>query len=261
MEFFLIIGGIWLVSALLGYSKDKNSSNTNTSSNPSYPPRSRSSSSTSSSTKTNPQTFRPSAKTSSSNKISFKTSSSSSSSNTAVPSDNDLKGLHDAFTGAPLDKALGLYQCQSCKVYYHKESLLVLQEVNSSQCVSCQSTNILEVTLSSKKPQGRDYAPDVITLSNYKQHVGRVVTFEGVVQNVRESRRGNDFAVMFENKSWVQGFKLVFFRGSVRKVGGKPYIMGLNQKKVRVRGLLIKHERFGYEIIVSEKSMIQSTGQ
>src|SRR5262245_39857081 len=28
----------------------------------------------------------------------------------------DLKDLHDAFTGAPLNSALGLHQCTSCKV-------------------------------------------------------------------------------------------------------------------------------------------------
>ena len=105
---------------------------------------------------------------------------------------------------------------------------------------------------------GRDFAPDVVTLSNYRDYVGSVVTFEGYVYGVNESRRGNDFAVMFENKSWVRGFKLVFFRGAVQKVGGSRYIKSLQGKTVRVRGLLIQHERFGYEIIISEKSMILS---
>ncbi|PSW06751.1 hypothetical protein C9I89_04245 [Photobacterium lipolyticum] len=89
-------------------------------------------------------------------------------------------------------------------------------------------------------------------------HIGSVVTFEARVVEVKESRRGNDFAVMFENKSWTKGFKLVFFRDAVRKVGGKPYISSLSGKTVRVRGLVVKHPRFGYEIIVSEKSMILS---
>ena len=63
---------------------------------------------------------------------------------------------------------------------------------------------------------------------------------------------------MFEDKSWIRGFKLVFFRDAVRKVGGKPYISGLQGKTVSVRGLVINHPRFGYEIVVSEKSMILS---
>lgn len=170
----------------------------------------------------------------------------------------DLAGLHDAFTGQPLNKNLGLHQCQSCKVFYHSESITVLVEVNSGQCVSCQSTQIHAVNVSQKQKSGRDYTPDVITLNNYRDHVGSVVTFEAKVVEVKESKRGNDFAVMFEDKSWVKGFKLVFFRSAVRKVGGQPYISSLSGKTVRVRGLVINHPRFGYEIIVSEKSMILS---
>lgn len=250
MEILLLIGGIWFLSLIFGSSKDKDTND--------YRPPSPSPRRERPQPKANPQTFRPKSGSKSTAKISFQNSPDTGTSITA-PTENDLKGLHDAFTGASLNKLLGLYQCQSCKVYYHKESLQVLIEVNSSQCVSCQSTNIIEITGSASSSKGKDYSPNVITLNNYKDHVGTVVTFEGLVQNVKESKRGNDFAVMFENKSWVQGFKLVFFRGAVRKVGGKPYINSLNSKTVRVRGLLIKHERFGYEIIVSEKSMIMST--
>ncbi|MEI8624994.1 hypothetical protein P4S67_12420 [Pseudoalteromonas sp. B137] len=265
--FLGLIAFIWFVSAIAeAYNKNKNNqrptpqrpyrsntsqarSNSSRTSNNSSRPRYESQS------KENTQTFRPKPATQSKPKISFQNTSNSSAF-LKTPTENDLKDLHDAFTGAVLNKALGLYQCFSCKVYYHKESLQVLKEVNSSKCVSCHSTNIVEITDASNTSKGKDYSPSIITLSNYKEHVGSVVTFEGLVQNVRESKRGNDFAVMFENKSWVQGFKLVFFRGAVRKVGGKPYINSLNNKKLRVRGLLIKHEKFGYEIIVSEKSMI-----
>lgn len=204
----------------------------------------------------NPETFRPTRRPSGQSTIKFGTPPPSGSS-TEPLTESDLDGLHDAFTGAPLDSKLGLHQCQSCKVYYHSESLQVLREANSSQCVSCQSTNILVIVPGSGAGQtGNNFNPDVVTLQNYKNHVGRVVTFEGVVTRVNESRRGNDFAVMFENKSWVHGFKLVFFRGAVNKVGGKPYITSLKGQRIRVRGLIVNHERFGYEIIVSEKSMI-----
>ncbi len=203
-----------------------------------------------------PQTFRPSPNNRSNKKISFNNRSSNTI--TSLPTTTDLNGLHDAFTGAPLDTNLGLYQCQSCKVYYHTDSLQVLREANNSQCVACQSTTIIAV-VAGKKTDGQDYTPSVVTLQNYKQHVGSVVTFEGIVHKVNESRRGNDFAVMFENKSWTQGFKLVFFsKGGVRQVGGKPYITGLTGKTIKVRGLLIKHPKFGYEIIISQKSMILS---
>jgi hypothetical protein len=173
---------------------------------------------------------------------------------------NALQDLHDAFTGAPLNPQLGLYQCQKCKVYYHLESYNILQEVNSSKCVACQSTNITQYKVtpapSSRIFDGQDHTPTVVTLANFKNSLNTVVTFEGLVQSVQESRRGNDFAVMFENKSWTKGFKLVFFRGTVDKVGGREFINSLNGRKVKVRGLLLNHERFGYEIIISERSMI-----
>jgi hypothetical protein len=202
------------------------------------------------------KTFRPTAQSRANSNIRFKDSFSSNSA-TADIAKLDLSGLHDAFTGAPLDKILGLYQCQNCTVFYHTESIQVLREVNDSKCVSCQSTNIITF-IGWKKTQGKDYTPNVVNLHNYKQHIGSVVTFKGKVVKVRESRRGNDYAVMFEDKSWTNGFKLVFFRTAINRVGGKHYINTLNGKTVKVRGLIVKHKTFGYEIIVSEKSMILS---
>lgn len=250
MEILLIFGGLWLLAVIIDHTSKKKPPNRNNRS--SYT----SSTNTDSETKQNTSTFRPSSQSRRNTNISFKTSSSSSTGSS--PAETDLDGLHDAFTGAPLDKNLGLHQCQSCKVYYHTESLQVLREANNSQCVSCQSTNIVAVIGVSKSKGGRDYTPDVVTLDNYKQHEGSVVTFEGIVSKVNESRRGNDFAVMFEHKSWIKGFKLVFFHSAVRKVGGSSYINSLAGKRIKVRGLVINHPKFGYEIIISEKSMILS---
>jgi hypothetical protein len=87
--------------------------------------------------------------------------------------------------------------------------------------------------------KGRDHSPDVVTLANYRSHIGRVVTFEGKVRSVQVSRRGSDYAVMFEHTAWQRELKLVFFRGTVAKVGGAGYIRGLNGRHVRVRGLLV----------------------
>lgn len=265
MELIIIIGVVWLIlgvvwlilSVFNTISKDRpnqSDSNTNTPPRRHTPPPSRPISRPIK--KQSDQTFRPSARSSVSNKISFKSAPSSEAGSNSLAT-VELDGLHDAFTGAPLDKALGLYQCQTCKVYYHTESLQVLREANDSKCASCQSTNIISVVAGGKATGGKDYTPNVVTLENYKQFEGTVVTFEGLVHRVNESRRGNDFAVMFEAKSWSSGFKLVFFREEgVRKVGGKPYITQLLRKTVKIRGLLVKHPECGYEIIVSEKSMI-----
>lgn len=174
-----------------------------------------------------------------------------------VPTGEALAGLHDAFTGAPLDVRNGLHQCPACQVYYHTASVAVLREENASRCVACGSGNIVALTSTqARSSRGRDYNPDVVTLANYRDHFDRVITFEGKVQAVRLSRRGMDYAVMFENAAWTKGLKLVFFRGSVRAVGGSDFIDGLGDRTVRVRGLLINHPRFGPEIIISERGMI-----
>lgn len=176
---------------------------------------------------------------------------------TTPPSAEALAGLHDAFTGAPLNPAIGLSQCGNCKVYYHTESVSVLREENSGQCVACGVAAIVSLTDSQLAvSSGRDYSPDLVTLSNFRSHFGRVITFEGRVQAVKVSRRGSDYAVMFENTRWVSGLKLVFFRGSIRKAGGREFIMSLQNKNVRVRGLLIQHARFGPEIVITERNMI-----
>lgn len=263
MGTFIVIAGIWLVAALYKKWQSANRQKTHERHSRARPsaPITPAAPVAPAVKRTNPEVFRPSSRPVIKATIKFTESS-------AVPPANrssqnvriDLTGLHDAFTGAPLNSALGLHQCQSCKVYYHFESLQVLLEVNDSKCVSCQSVNIISVVIGAGATSGKDYAPTVVTLSNYMKHVGSVVTFEGHVHKVNESRRGNDFAVMFEQKSWVNGFKLVFFRGAVKKVGGNSYVHSLQGKTIRVRGLIIKHPQFGYEIIVAEKSMILSVG-
>lgn len=259
MEWLFIIG--FIVWVIYQANKDNNSTN----SFRDTPPSNRRSSPNTTNRRTSPptpkpprQTYRPQARSAPS-RIKFKSPSDSPTQATSLDSDS-LKDLHDAFTGAELDISLGLFQCLKCRVFYHQESVTVLKEANNSQCVSCQSTNIVSVH-AGKDTSGRNYRPDVVTLENYKKHVGSVVTFRGYVHAVRESKRGNDFAVMFENKSWTNGFKLVFFRGAVNKVGGRRFIFGLKNKTLEVRGLIVKHSRFGYEIIVSERSMIMSIEQ
>jgi hypothetical protein len=204
----------------------------------------------------NPNTFRPSPAARKSTDIKFSDSSTRGPGQASSAKELDLKGLHDALTGAALDVARGLFHCTTCKVFYHEDSIELLRAENSGRCVSCQATTLVAFARGQRPSAGKDYTPAVVTLADYHKHVGSVVTFEGFVPLVRESKRGSDFAVMFEQKGWVEGFKLVFFRGAVQKVGGKPYIFSLKGKHVRVRGLIKKHQTFGYQIIVSEPGMI-----
>jgi hypothetical protein len=241
MELIVLIGIIWVLYKVFGDSSGGSSP----------PPSSRDSGQPYQKPTSN--TYRPTTQAGRSKKIDLGTSKPHVNSPLS-----DLTGLHDAYTGAPLNAGLGLYQCENCKVFYHASSMEVLRSENQSQCVACQSTRIINVDGQSASRSGRDYNPSIVTLTNYRQFVNSVVTFEGTVTNVNVSRRGDDYAAMFERKSWVEGFKLVFFKGAVRRVGGSRYIMALQGKRIRVRGLVVKHPTFGYEIIVSEKSMILS---
>jgi hypothetical protein len=175
-----------------------------------------------------------------------------------IPNKSDLTGLNDAFTGEPLRVELGLHQCQKCKVYYHSSSLEVINSENSGRCVACLNTNIIAITPSKTYAGGRNYQTEVVTLDNYKRHIGHAITFEGYVPRINISRDGCSYAVMFENKSWKYGLKMVVFKGNVSKVGGSSFINSLKGKTIRIRGLLTYHETFGYQIIVSERSMIMS---
>lgn len=171
--------------------------------------------------------------------------------------DKDIKDLVDALTGAPLHFNSELFQCPRCKVFYQALSVDVIRAENNGRCVSCLNSGLTLVTRNDNK-RGRNADVNVISLINYREFVGHVITFEGEVKKVLTSKRGNDFAVMFEDLSWTRGFKMVAFRGSLKNIGGSKFLQGLKGHSVRVRGLLVKHETYGYEIIISDRNMISN---
>lgn len=253
MEILLLIGAIWLLIWIgrhaykLSFQPDRHAPNPQA--GPPAPP-------------TGPQSlpkrgevYRPLPSGRRRSSVVFRDASNKSAA--GVVSGEALEGLHDAFTGASLNPVLGLHQCTKCKVYYHAESVAVLREENAARCVACGSASILSLTVQeATTSRGRDYDPDVVTLANFRSHFDRVVTFEGTVRAVKASRRGSDYAVMFEHVSWSRGLKLVFFRGAVKKVGGATFIKRLDGRSVRVRGLLLNHRLYGPQIVISERGMI-----
>lgn len=244
MEFLLIIAIIWGLFALIG-SLSKKSPTTN--------PTSYRTSDTMSavSTKRDSNVYRPKNQSRQNRPaILFKESGVGSS-----EKEIDIMDLVDALTGAPLQRDSGLFQCKRCKVFYQEQSVEVIRTENQGRCVSCLHPELISVTGRSEQ-RGRNADVNTITLENYKQHVGHVITFEGHVHTVLTSRRGTDFAIMFENSSWTKGFKMVAFRGSAERIGGSTFLQGLANRTVRVRGLLVHHKTFGYQIIINERAMI-----
>ncbi|GMU70367.1 MAG: hypothetical protein AMXMBFR37_26990 [Steroidobacteraceae bacterium] len=122
--------------------------------------------------------------------------------------------------------------------------------------MACGSTQISQRSVASPYIGARNYIPDIVTLANYRRHIGHVITFSGYVFDVRRSRRGLDYAVMFENTSWTKGLKMVTFKGGVRKLGGAARLRSFKGKTLTIRGLLIYNAVFGPEIIVDDPSMI-----
>ncbi len=184
---------------------------------------------------------------------------------------DDVADVVDAFTGEGLKPALGLFQCFQCEVYYHRASVETLKAENGGQCVACLSISIRPVTLTSPhrgfrsataEPPVRATLPaeepgGPVTLINFREHVGRVVSFEGFVPRVLASPKGRHFAIMFQNRKWSQGFKAVVLRTDLAAVGGEPFVRNLEGRTIRIRGLVQQHEEFGHQIVLSERGMIE----
>jgi hypothetical protein len=166
----------------------------------------------------------------------------------------DLDDRVDALTGAKIKSRRGIHECSNCAVVYEEESYAVIIELNQSKCVAC-GVNVNDIPRGPPSPK-RQHSPQIITLDNFGTHYGRVITFEGRVVTIRSSRRGTDYAVMFQNLPWTKGLKLVFFRRAVSRMGGAAYVQSLSGRRIKVRGLLINHAKFGPEIVVSDRNMI-----
>lgn len=169
----------------------------------------------------------------------------------------------DFVTGATLRTSASTYRCNDCFAFYSTESFDLLRSENGGRCASCRSVNLRSLGgqqahdfRRTARPPAQATGPGTATLTNFREFEGQVVTFTGRVVKVLESRRGGDFAVMFEDKSWRQGFKLVFFKDALRALGGVTYARGLRGASITVRGLIVNHRQFGYEIIINDRGMV-----
>jgi hypothetical protein len=174
-----------------------------------------------------------------------------------VTLDQDLSDLVDALTGAPLEPNSGLYQCRRCKAFYQGDSYDVIQNHNGNKCVACLHTDIGNV-VGRLQVRAANTAADTVTLHDYRQFVGQVISFQGCVHAVRRSRKRTAFAIMFEDAPWTRGFKLVVLKENVRTVGGPSFLLGLAGHNVKIRGLLIHHKLFGYQVVVTGPGIILS---
>jgi hypothetical protein len=171
----------------------------------------------------------------------------------------DIEGVCDAYTGEQLEASKGVWQCPKCKVCYHSDTIEFLKKENGGRCVNyhyCNSTQFVPILGRSTQVKTQNYSPSVVTLQDYHRYIGQVVTFQGYVTRINISRSGKSVALMFENTTWTKGLKVVILRQNIDDAGGRTYLRSLYRKVIRVRGLLEQHPLFGFEIIVTRKSMI-----
>jgi hypothetical protein len=173
------------------------------------------------------------------------------------PHEADLTDVRDAITGQPLRPAFGLHRCTQCHPFYQTSSVELLNRENGGCCVACGSASVSPVNgARAGDQQPDDDRSEITTLANYRSRVGEVVVFEGRCVRVLPSRSGSAFAVMFEDRAWTEGFKLVIRTGFVEHVGGADFIRSLAGRTIRARGLIVHSPVFGYEITVTARSMI-----
>lgn len=174
----------------------------------------------------------------------------------------DIEGVNDAFTGEPLDTSLEVYQCSVCQACYSEDTLNFLRKENGGKCINysfCRGTEFVPVTKTNGKGRGRNFAPSVVTLRDYRIYVGHVVTFEGYVHRVLPSQSGHSLAIMFEDASWTRGLKAVVLGPYITDAGGRRYLNSLPGRIVRVCGLLQEHPHFGHQILITKKPTLVDT--
>jgi len=96
----------------------------------------------------------------------------------------------------------------------------------------------------------------VLTLANYRPHINRTIVFEGRVVRLLKKQSRPEWALMFENLPWKEGLKLVICPEHLVAAGGEDNLRDLVGKRIRVRGLLEKHYREGYRIVVNDPQAI-----
>ncbi len=170
-----------------------------------------------------------------------------------------IKDLYDPLSGDPIQIRANqyLFRCKKCSVFYLKDSYDFIVQKNQRKCVSCLSTEILPYYYDGKIIKIVSFNPDFVTLENLHLYVNKSIKFTGTIVKLYESKRG-DYALMFEDKPWVEGFKLIIFYPLMKKGKGleREFLQSLVGKTITVRGLLQCHEIYGYEILIFKRNMI-----
>lgn len=167
----------------------------------------------------------------------------------------DISGVVDPLTGSQPDPSGRIFQCMRCQCVYGASSMAAISEVRAGFCVCGNSRDIREVSVA--RPQ-LPIAPSVrVNLSDYRNHVGDSVVFEGTVWDVKRRSACADVALLFEDGEWNDALKLVIKRGSIRAFGGLKGLSRLVDRRVRASGPLELDPMDGYHIDLRGESTFQ----
>ncbi len=163
----------------------------------------------------------------------------------------------DVLSGNILESGQVFYQCSRCFLFYSAESVKRITNSIKFFCTNCGEEIELDPDNHDFK-NGKNYLPPQVDLVNFMRYVRRVVSFEGQVVEIKWSSENDVLVIKFQDASWSDALKIpVFGEKGISDLGGEDFIFSLQGVKIKVRGLLIQHPRFGYEILTHKRSMIE----
>ncbi|MFM9108825.1 MAG: hypothetical protein ACKOWF_19240 [Chloroflexota bacterium] len=174
----------------------------------------------------------------------------------------DFIGVNDPYTLTPLEAGEVVRYCDSCKLGYHASTIDFLLQANDGRCAHCNVPNRwITVELPGGKPEipvpvpaQAPSQPDgaAVTLAKIWDHVDQIVTFEGYVHTVFQSRSTGTWFVKFEQtRTPLEGFRLVIWsRYTSRWTDRGLDIRAYEGKTIRVRGLIRDDPNYGIQMLI-----------
>lgn len=177
---------------------------------------------------------------------------------------DDGSGLTDFLTGAALAPADGIVRCADCQALYHPDSAALLDERNGGACASCGSFALVRLDDEALRRFRRGAAPsragalvpDLVPIDGYEPMVGRVVTVTGRVLGRLPSRRAGEQALLFMDSTLGVECRLSFVGAAAAGLRGKAFVHGLIGSRLRLRGLLLRHDAQGFQLLVPDPAMV-----
>jgi hypothetical protein len=194
------------------------------------------------------------------------------------PDPASLIGIEDAFDHSPLLPGEKVVFCTQDKVAYHLVTWEFLRDQNQGRCCICgQSTWIERITLPGTlvarpvpetplRPQVPVFPGEkIITLKEVPDFLYHAVIVEDYVHEVYRTRSTGTYFIRFERRAYgdpvFSGFKVVVFYNYVSswtEIGLR--IESYAGRRIRVRGVVQEHPKWGTEILVNSPRMIEVVG-